>query len=818
MALAHPVTSLPPCWRRLGNGVLGERRRAPAMVLTVAGKLAGGGGIAEAAVRVGPRGVGGSAKIEQRTGSVLEIPVTCFQILGVPEKAEKDEIVKAAMELKNLEIEDGYTADLIVSRQDLLMDVRDKLLFEQEYAGSVKEKVPPKSSLHIPCAWLPAALCILQEVGEMKLVLEIGRASLRLPEVKPYIHDLLLSMALAECSIAKTSFEKNKVSDGFEALARAQYLLRSKVSLEKMPLLSQENIEESLEELAPACTLDLLGLPHTPDNAERKRGAIAALRELLRQGLDVETTSRVQDWHCFLNQALKKLTATEIVDIISWDALAIARKNKKSLESQNQRVIVDFDCFYMALIAHIALGFSTRQINLISKAKTICECLIASDGMDLKFEQAFCSLLLGQVGEMEAVEKLRQLDINGTSSLRSFGSIVPVKDIKEKCSSSQLLETWLKDAVLCVFPDTQDCSPSLANFFGGPKRNLRASKQNLGTLKPIPSVTHQSPSIGLFPRLRTSGEQSRIDSSEHLGEAVKQLALPNLQGQLAVGKAIGSTGDPQLQLRRNLGLHHAKLWESWCFSGDLAGRVSCAVLVGCLIFSTFKLLALQFGYPSKVSNRLQSSYPKSNISSPTWSMNCSPGSQRNNVFNNTVVGQLRKLLAVIRLNHNHQTSEVSAQDAWPSDSLSSPTTTSAIAGSLLKRTQMPQEEAEALVKQWQDIKSEALGPDHQIQALPEILTESMLLKWQDLANLAKTRSCFWRFVLLQLSILRADIVLDEVGSEIAEIEAILEEAAELVDESKPRKPSYYSTYKVQYVLKRHNDGSWKFCRGGIQSP
>lgn len=44
------------------------------------------------------------------------------------------------------------------------MDIRDKLLFEPEYAGDIKEKVPPKSSLRIPWCWLPAALCLLQEV------------------------------------------------------------------------------------------------------------------------------------------------------------------------------------------------------------------------------------------------------------------------------------------------------------------------------------------------------------------------------------------------------------------------------------------------------------------------------------------------------------------------------------------------------------------------------------------------------------------------------------------------------------------------------
>lgn len=121
-----------------------------------------------------------------------------------------------------------------------------------------------------------------------------------------------------------------------------------------------------MEELAPACTLELLGLPQSPENVDRRRGAIAALCELLRQGLDVETSCQVLDWSSFLSQALSRLLASEVVDILTWDNLAISRKNKKSIESQNQRVVIDFTCFYMALIAHIALGFSRRQTDLVN--------------------------------------------------------------------------------------------------------------------------------------------------------------------------------------------------------------------------------------------------------------------------------------------------------------------------------------------------------------------------------------------------------------------------------------------------------------------
>jgi len=74
------------------------------------------------------------------------------------------------------------------------------------------------------------------------------------------------------------------------------------------------------------------------------------------------------------------------------------------------------------------------------------------------------------------------------------------------------------------------------------------------------------------------------------------------------------------------------------------------------------------------------------------------------------------------------------------------------------------------------------------------------LQWQDLAEAAKTQSCYWRFVLLQLSILRADIFSDGYGLEIAEIEVLLEEAAELVDESQQKNPNYYRSVYPDFFL------------------
>ncbi|KAF7820304.1 plastid division protein CDP1, chloroplastic-like [Senna tora] len=758
-----------------------------------------------------------------QTKSSVEIPVTCYQgqssfifrcslyhslriilqLIGVPDQAEKDEIVKSVMALKKVEIEEGYTMDVVVSRQDLLMDVRDKLLFEPEYAGNVKEKIPPKSSIRIPWSWFPGALCLLQEVGESKLVLDIGRESLQRQDAKPYTHDLLLSMALAECAIAKVGFEKNKVSQGFEALARAQCLLRGNPSLAKMRLLSQ--IEESLEELAPACTLELLGMPQTPENADRRRGAIAALRELLRQGLDVETSCQVQDWPSFLSQAFSRLLASEIVDLLPWDNLTMTRRNKKTLESQNQRVVIDSNCFYRAFIAHLALGFSSKQKDLINKAKNICECLIASEGIDLKFEEAFCLFLLGQGTEAEAVKQLKQLELNSNSNHNSVSG----KAIVDVSAANLSLEMWLKDTVLSSFPDTQECSPSLIYFFNAEKRTSGA-KKGKGAPEASPTICHRplSPSVAL-QRRDFEEARSYTNSSPHLGFAVKQLAPTDLKSSLLSGKNDNGSNlnESPAQLKRNLGSHRNGFWDNYFTHAHIIGRISYFTVLGCIVFATFKLLGMKLS-KTRTGSHLASTRAKGNIA---WTTDSSVDYNIGSAYikGSNIADRLKKLLSMVKIMYRsdarHQ-STLRTASAPPSSFIN-----------LYKRP-MPVEEAETLVKQWQTIKAEALGPSHQVHSLAQVLDESMLAQWLDLADAAREKSCHWKIILLKVSVLRADILSNENGAEMAEIETLLEEAAELVDGSPQNNPNYYSTYQVKYVLKRQDDGSWKFCEGAIEIP
>ena len=96
------------------------------------------------------------------------------------------------------------------------MDVRDKLLFEPEYAGNIKEKIPPKSSLRIPRAWLPAALCLLQEVQPhlcsillgLILGLVFSFQRFRISQINTFKHSFkrVSFLKISHCSVPRTHF------------------------------------------------------------------------------------------------------------------------------------------------------------------------------------------------------------------------------------------------------------------------------------------------------------------------------------------------------------------------------------------------------------------------------------------------------------------------------------------------------------------------------------------------------------------------------------------------------------------------------------
>lgn len=256
-------------------------------------------------------------------------------------------------------------------------------------------------------------------------------------------------------------------------------------------------------------------------------------------------------------------------------------------------------------------------------------------------------------------------------------------------------------------------------------RILSVGKQKIGTTKSLPSAGNRISNFGLLPDHGTSVAQAAHDNlTNHLDKAFKHLLSVNLQRQMSVGDPTGNISLPSSQLKRNIDFHSKRFWESWFSKGNMAGKIAHTALVGWIVFGAFKLLTMRSGN-SNVPYELKTSHPcsTSQITASSHHGSCDSASA---FVKRDLMGQLRKFWAIFRGDLKYTNGVGSLQNTWPTDDLSR--FSAVAAGTQVHRRQMAIEEAEALVKQWQDIKAEALGPSHQIQLLPNILSESILLK------------------------------------------------------------------------------------------
>lgn len=214
-----------------------------------------------------------------------------------------------------------------------------------------------------------------------------------------------------------------------------------------------------------------------------------------------------------------------------------------------------------------------------------------------------------------------------------------------------------------------------------------------------------------------------VNSSQHLCTAVEQLTPTDLQSPVASAKNIdeSSASMPSVQLKRNLGLQQNKIWDGWLSQSSLIKRVSVVALLGCTVFFSLKLTGIRSG-------RLQSlpiwvsAKPHSESDSFLWKTES--GDFRRNlasVNRNGVVGNIKTLLDMFKMRHGEHPDALYLKSSGLAATLSHPT-------SEVHKRPMVTEDAEELVRQWENIKAEALGPTHQVYRLSELLDESMLVQ------------------------------------------------------------------------------------------
>jgi ARC6-like, IMS domain len=175
---------------------------------------------------------------------------------------------------------------------------------------------------------------------------------------------------------------------------------------------------------------------------------------------------------------------------------------------------------------------------------------------------------------------------------------------------------------------------------------------------------------------------------------VKQLAPTSLE------KSSASAGPSPTLVKRNPELQQMGDWLG------AAQKLAYSALLGCVIFAAFKILAGQFGHTKPIKFPIKHQHENSTTTlSVTSSSSISHG----------IWNRLGKVAAILNIkpHKNHQNF---GTDGRLEDHL------------ICRKREMAIEEAEELVKLWQDIKAEALGPLHQISPLSSILDESMLEK------------------------------------------------------------------------------------------
>ncbi|CAM8895217.1 unnamed protein product [Rhodiola kirilowii] len=120
--------------------------------------------------------------------------------------------------------------------------------------------------------------------------------------------------------------------------------------------------------------------------------------------------------------------------------------------------------------------------------------------------------------------------------------------------------------------------------------------------------------------------------------------------------------------------------------------------------------------------------------------------------------------------------------------------------------------AESIVREWQDVKSQALGPDHSLGKLSKVLDGQMLEVWKDRAAEIANHGWFWEYELLNLTIESLTV---KVDGRRGTVEATIEESASLTDPAHPENNNSYNTsYTTRYELS-HTSSGWKITQGAV---
>jgi hypothetical protein len=642
---------------------------------------------------------------------------------------------------------------------------------------------PHTPSIEIDDNQFVGALLVLQELGEYELVQKLGRpylnnGSIAIAEgrfgdkelVRP---DIVLTVSLACLELGREQWQQGQYEKAAKSLEAGQELLLRESLFPSV----RGEMQADLYKLRPYNILELLSLPEEKV-AERRKG-LQILREMLQErgGIDGSGDDRsglgIEDFLRFVQQMRKHLTSSE------QQALFEAEAGRPSAVAT-----------YLSVYTLLAQGFAARQPSMIRRAKLMLMQL--GRRQDVHLEKAVCSLLLGQTEEAS-----RALELSSEKE--------PLAFIREHSQDSPDLlpglclyaEHWLQEEVFPHFRDLANQPVSLKDYFADPKVQaylealpLEAETANewvvvqprsgkppgrlqptagrspaavpppsgkqgasTVTLTPVPTGAStagsgpKSPATAAVPRPGAPVSLPTATARQHPDSTAKQRRRKNSGRSGASGK--GLTGDLVDRTRTKASQISAKV------KSMPRNRLAMFLVAGVLSLLFLWLIL------SLLASAIQA------LSGPS----------------------LQGEQAVVGL------------EAPP---IEIPTVSVAPEPSAAASGAMTEEAARDLVQSWLSAKAAALGPNHAVEELKQVLTEPALSRWQLMAEAQQRNNAHQRYVhKLQVN----GVTINPTNPDRVQVDTQVSEKAEVFDRDQ-QVSSRNENLRVRYDLIRQ-EGEWR---------
>ncbi|MBD2039617.1 IMS domain-containing protein [Microcoleus sp. FACHB-672] len=764
----------------------------------------------------------------------MRIPLDYYRILGLPIQATAEQLQQAHRD-RSLQLPRREYSEVAILARKQLIDEAYAILSEpdqrQAYDASFLAKTydldskglgePPAAGsdsphshadLHTPSIEIEdkqfvGALLILQELGEYELVLKLSQPSLssgrfglkvgRFGEPQLVGPDIILTVSLACLELGREQWQQGQYENAAVSLETGQELLLKDGLFPNV----RGEMQADLYKLRPYRIMELLELSDEYV-VERRRG-LHLLRDMLQErgGIDGNGTDEsglsVDDFLRFVQQLRSYLTVAE-------------QQSLFEVEARRPSAVAT----YLAVYALIARGFAQRQPILIRQAKLMLMRL--GKRQDVHLEQAICALLLGQTEEAsqalelsqeyETLDFIRKQSENAPDLLPGlclYGERWLQEEVfphfRDLANQQALLKDYFADERVQAyleslpaeeeeasnewFPVTTQLSPTPKKVEAKPLTQWEpvaaiASRANMATLSSastgpttVPSALSGSAEPPLVEAQHTPSPALN-GSGANLGEPLHSESAATLpltesnserrQGRLRPDERarvpVATVPRPAAETEERRGNRSLRGWQRT--SGKLLRSVKVERLIGLALVTLIALLVLGFlsartlGWIADQLSRLSG-----------------PALEKDQPFL-----ELRQPPVAI-----------------PDPDTNPLATTGPLSDSL----------AEQVIQKWFTTKAEALGPEHKVEQLEQILTGPALAKWQRWAKEAKEMNAYNEY---QQSLNVQSVQMDKNDPNLAKVDAEVSEAAKSFEGGKLT-DSRDDKFGVRYNLVRR-DGQW----------